>query len=162
MTGVLIWESEAEQLEEFNRIKKTRDKQYGQDGYVLSAEGFFVYRGIRYLIRVLRYFTYSEGFKSMSSRKSDSHAVVEYPDETKVYADLMKEIDEYSEFLYHDTLHMWNDAQIIEQQIDECHILAKQDIDSFFDSSIQKINEKIQHYNDLKRKIMSMKLLELQ
>lgn len=162
MAGVLIWKSEVEQIEEFKHIKKTRDIQYGQDGFILSAEGIFIYRGIKYLIKVLRYYRFSDGFMPMSTRKSDCHAVVEYPDDTKIYADLMSEIDEYSEFLYHDTLHMYNDDQTIEQQIEECHRLAKNDIDFFFNRSIQKLNEKIQYYNDLKRKIMSMKLLELE
>jgi hypothetical protein len=132
MTGKLIWKSEQEQVKEFEYIKKTRAERFGRDGYVVSAEGIFQYWGIKYLIRVLRYFTYSDGFKPMGTRKSSFHTVVEYPEESKGYVNMALTRDKYSEFLYHDTLHMWNDLQSVDEQIAECHILAKRDINSIF------------------------------
>jgi len=133
MTGRLIWKSEKKQLKEFEHIRRTRDREkYGQDGFIISAEGTFQYFGIKYLIKVLRYYRFSDGFMPMSIRRSSFHAVVEYPKESKKYVDMALKRDKYSEFLWHDTLHFYNDLQSIDEQIDECHRLAKKDIDSIF------------------------------
>jgi hypothetical protein len=136
--GELVWKSEQEQIKEVEEIKKTRDKDYGQDGKIVVAEGKFVYRGIAYLIKVLRYFNYRNGFTTMGrDRISDHHAVVEVPDETQPIIDLIPR-DYESEFLYHDTLHSWNDKQTTEQQIKVCHDWAKKDIDNLLDGEISK------------------------
>lgn len=140
--GELVWKSEKEQIKEVERIKKTRDKNYGQYGKIVVAEGKFVYRGIAYLIKVLRYFNYREGFTTMGrDRISDHHAVVEYPEETRPIIDLIPN-DYGSEFLYHDTLHSWNDKQTTERQIEVCHDWAKRDIDNLLDGEISKQIEK--------------------
>jgi len=133
VTGKLIWKSEKKQIKEFNHIRKTRDREkYGQDGFIISAEGIFQYWGVKYIIKVLRYYRFSDGFMPMGNRKSSFHAVVEYPKESKKYVDMALKRDKYSEFLWHDTLHFWNDSQLIDEQVAECHELAKKDIDSIF------------------------------
>jgi len=42
--GELVWKSENEQINEVEEIKKTRDKDYGQDGKIVVAEGKSVYQ----------------------------------------------------------------------------------------------------------------------
>jgi hypothetical protein len=152
--GKLVWKSEKEQIKEVENIKKTRDKGYGQDGKIEIAEGTFVYRGVSYLIKVLRYFNYRDGFTTMGrDRISDCHAVVEYPDETKPIIDLIPN-DYSSEFLYHDTLHSWNDKQTTEQQIEVCQDWAKRDIDNLLDGEISKrIDEGIKVLQEAKDKL---------
>ena len=118
--------------------KKTRDKKYGRDGKILSAEGEFIYRNVHYLIKVLRYYNFDDGFTTLGrDRISNSHAVVEYPDKTKPIVDLIPR-DFESEFLYHDTLHFWNEKQTTEQQIEVCHKWAKEDIDNLLNGEISK------------------------
>lgn len=154
MENKLIWKSEKEQLKEFEEVKKTRDRKYGRDGKIVSAEGKFVYREIFYLIKVLRYYNFVDGFTNMGrDRISDSHAVVEYPDETKPIINLIPYEFE-SEFLYHDTLHSWNDKQTTEEQIEECHKWAKEDIDKLLDGEISKrIDEGIKRLKEIKKKL---------
>lgn len=148
----LIWKSEEEQLKELEKEKKTRDRKYGRDGHVLSAEGEFIYKGVSYLIRVLRYYNFDDGFTNMGrDRISDSHAVVEFPDETKPIVDLISGIEGVYDFLYHDTIHSFNDKQTIEEQIKLCHKWAKEDINSLFSGEISdKLDEAIKKLQELK------------
>lgn len=151
------WVSEKEQQKELDkRIKNWKDGQ-SKDGFILAGEGIFKYKGIKYLIRVLRYYNHTNRFCSMGHRISDKHVVVEYPEETKPFVEIVKEIAEFSEFLYHDTNHEYNDKQTAEEQIEEAHRLAKEDIDNLFEGTFMKrIDEKIKHMQDLKVKLEMM------
>lgn len=71
--------------------------------------------------------------------------------ETKPIVDLVQSVNNNSEFLYHDTLHSYNDNQSIEEQINQCHRLAKSDIDSLKDLP-KVIDEKIAELNKLKER----------
>ena len=128
--GELMFKTETEMQENLQKRIKDWKEGLSKDGYVIKAKGVFDYKGIKYLIQVLRYYNHTDKFTSMSSRISDCHVVVEYPDETKELVEAIKGVQEFSEFLYHDTLHSWNDNQTVEQQIEECHKMAKRDIDS--------------------------------
>lgn len=131
MKQELKWQTEEQmQLGLKKRIDEWKEGQ-SKDGHILRAEGKFTYKGIAYLIRVLRYFNHTNKFVSMGlDRISDCHVVVEYPEETEKLVEAIKSIEEYSEFLYHDTLHSHNDNQTVEQQLEECYRLAKGDIDN--------------------------------
>lgn len=155
MKNKLIWKSEEEMKKELKeRIKSYKEGQ-SRDGYILSAEGKFNYKGIAYLISVLRYYSHTNKFTNISrDRISDSHAVVEYPDETKPIVDLVNGIEGVYDFLYHDTLHSWNDKQTIEEQIEVCHKWAKEDIDDLLDGEISKrIDEGIKRLEETKKKL---------
>jgi len=152
----LIWKSEEEQLKELEKEKATRDRKiYGRDGKILSAEGKFVYKGVAYLIKVLRCYNFDDGFTTMGNERiSDSYAVVEYPDETKLIVDLVSGIEEIYEFLYHDTNHSFNDKQTLDEQIKLCHKWAKEDIDSLFSGKISDtLDKSIKELQELKIKL---------
>ncbi len=154
MMNELIWKSEEEMQKELKeRIASWKPGQ-SRDGKIVSAEGKFVYKGINYLIMVLKYYNHTNKFTTMcSSRISDSHVVVEYPDETKPILDLIANEFE-SEFLYHDTLHSWNDNQTTEEQIEVCHKWAKGDIDNLLGGEISKrVDEGIKRLQDIKNKL---------
>lgn len=132
-TGI-VWKKEEEQLDEFNHIKNTRNEKFGQDGFIEVGTGNYKYKGIWYVIKVLRYYNYRECFRPISNRISDTHVVVEYPE--RKYSTMLlflrlfnKEKFYKNEFLWYDTLHYWNDKQELEEQIAECHERAKKDID---------------------------------
>jgi len=152
--GKLIWASEEEQEKELKTRIQSWEKGQSRDGYVLCAEGKFVYNGVSYLIKVLRYFNHTDKFTTMGSdRISDKHAIIEYPEEVKPIRDLIP-YDFESEFLYHDTLHSYNDKQTIEEQIKECHKLAKEDIDNLLNGEIsERINEGIKRLQEIKNKL---------
>ncbi len=66
-----------------------------------------------------------------------------------------------SEFLFHDTLHSWNDKQTIEEQITTCHKWAKEDIDNLLDGKIsERILEGIKRLNEIRDKLNS-KILKI-
>lgn len=124
---------EKEQIAELKKIEATRDfANYGRDGLLQLGRKKFIYKGINYEIAIIRYYTLKPiAFKRMGSERiTDCHAVVEYPKETESLRNLIHKLDEYSEFLYHDTLHRRNDKQTIEEQIEICHRMAKADINS--------------------------------
>ena len=153
MKEELTWKLESDMQKELkNRIDSWKSGE-SRDGYVEAASGIFSYKGIKYLLKILRYFNHTNKFTSMSlNRISDSHCVVEYPKATEKIVDMVKQFNEYSEFLYHDTLHTWNDKQTIEDQINSCHKMAKGDIDSI-PEIIVDIKNKINEYNELIRKL---------
>ena len=154
----LIWKTEEEQVEELNRRIKDWKQEESKDGYVLAAEGTFEYRKVRYLIRVLRYFNHTNKFCSIGSQRiSDKHAVVEYPDETKPIVQLVEGVEGVYDFLYHDTLHPYNDNQTTEEQIEECHRLAKSDIDDLLGGNIAKqLDLMIGRLQEIKSKINTL------
>lgn len=153
MKNKLVWKSEKEIQEKLKERIESWKEGLSKDGYILSAEGKFIYRKIAYLIRVLRYFNHTNKFTKMNRRISDSHVIVEYPKETEPILDLIPR-DFETEFLYHDTLHAYNDKQTTEEQIEEGHKLAKRDIDNLFDGEISKrIDEGIKKLQEVKRKL---------
>ena len=155
MNNKLVWKSEIEMQKELKKKIESWKKGFSKDGYILSATGKFTYRKIVYLIKVLRYYNHTDKFTNMGNRISDSHVVVEYPKETKPILDLIPS-DFETEFLYHDTLHSHNDKQTIEEQIQECHKLAKQDIDNLLDGEISKrIDEGIKILQKVKKKLIN-------
>lgn len=140
----LIWKTEKQQQRKLweRRTKKKTNSKLSGDGHVLAAEGTFQYKGINYLVQVLRYYTLSDGFKPMmSGRKSGYHAVVEFPEETKWLKNLAEDLGMDYEFLYHDTLHFQHDKMNKEEQIEDCHRVAKDDIDRAFTDFPTKIGK---------------------
>lgn len=156
MENKLIWKSNEEMLKELKKRISSWKQGDSRDGKILSAEGKFVYRGIAYLIKVMRYYNHTNNFTTMGNdRISDSHAVVEYPEETEAIRSIIP-YDYGSEWLYHDTLHSWNDKQTTEEQIEVCHKWAREDIDNLLDGEIaKKIDEAIKALQDVKDKLKS-------
>lgn len=150
--------SEKQQLEELKKEEATRDtKKYGLDGNIEIGRKTFEYKGIKYDVAILRYFTLKPikiGRIRDDRRISDFHAVVEYPKETEKLVALIEKMDEYSEFMWYDTLHSWNDKQTIEEQIEECHKHAKADINSIPDR-ISGCEKKIKNLEKNIKKIKS-------
>ncbi len=154
MKGKLEFKSEEVMQKELKERIDSHKKGQSRDGYILRAEGEFTYRGIAYLIKVLRYYNHTNKFTNIGrDRISDSHAIVEYPDETKPILDIIP--SEYEcEFLFHDTLHSYNDNQTMEEQVEVCHKLAKGDIDNLLDGEISKrIDEGIKRLQEIKKKL---------
>lgn len=150
----LAWKSEMEMRQELTKAISEWVDGKSKDGYVLAAEGKFFYKGIAYLIKVLRYYNHTNRFVPLgSNRISEYHAVVEYPEETAEIVNAIPD-DLRSEFLYHDTLHLHNDKQTVEEQVEECHRMAERDIDDFLNGELSKqINDRIGQLQTLKAKI---------
>ena len=148
----LIWKSEIEMQKKLQERITTWKPNQSRDGYIIKAEGKFIHRGIGYLIKILRYYTHTDKFKPIGDRISDCHVVVEYPDETKPIAELVRDFN--SEFLYHDTLHSFNDNQTVGEQLQICHEWAKGDIDSLMGKDIiEEIDNRIKSLQEIKNKI---------
>lgn len=154
MDNKITYKTEEEMQKELQERIKSRKSGSGKDGYIIYGESNFTYREIVYLVRVLRYYNHTDKFTKISrDRISDCHAVVEHPDETKPIIELIP-YDYSCEFLFHDTLHSYNDNQTIEEQVEECHRLAKQDIDNLLDGEISKrIDEGIKALQNVKDKL---------
>jgi hypothetical protein len=158
MVEKIEWKSEEEMQRELQNNINGWKKGYSKDGFIQAGKGEFSYKGIHYLLRVIRYYNHTNKFCSMLGRISDKHVVVEYPEETKDIADLVKSIDWYSEFLYHDTLHLQNDDQTVEEQILKAHELAKKDIDNLYSDYFEKeLNNKISELHKIKDKLIDLK-----
>lgn len=83
------------------------------------------YKGVKYLIKVS---------SPMSPEKiTECYVSVDCPEETKPLKELVDEIDEYSDFLWHATIYISDDKKTLNKQIELCHKWAKEDIDSLPD-----------------------------
>ena len=113
--------SEQEMKEEFEKRKRERKSDESGDGYILAGEELCTWKGIRYKVIVIRYFTYREGFKPLGSQRTcEYHAVVEYPEDMEEFVRSVKSLDSWgSDFLYHDTLHSFNYLMNVQEQIDQ-------------------------------------------
>jgi hypothetical protein len=161
--GTITYLTENEMQKQLQKKRKEQDRErYGRGGYVQFGEGVFRYKGIAYIIRVLRHYNLDEGFTPLIRRRTSEHVVVEFPDETKPLVDMVNSLIEYSEFLWYDTLHSFNDVMSLQEQIEDAHRRAKQDIDSLFDDIPQQVNEKIQRLQEGLAKIEQMKKTMMQ
>lgn len=158
-TGQLVFKSEEEQQKELQERINSWEEGQSKDGYIICAEGKFQYKKVFYLIKVLRYFNHTNKFCPMGSQRiSDKHVIVEYPDETKSLVALIKQLDENSDFLWHDTLHSYTDPMTAEQQIEACHSLAKGDIDKLFNRTFQKeLDAKIKKLKKLNKDFIQLR-----
>lgn len=130
----LVWLSEKQQLHQLDMGRKKHKEGQSNDGFVVAARGTFKYKGIKYIIKVLRYFQLEKGFMPLGSKRiSDMHCVVENDKETREILHLVEKVAQnYNDFLFHDTIFRWDDNLTIQEQIKKCHRLAEIDIDMLF------------------------------
>ena len=92
----------------------------------------YEYRGIKYDIAMLRY------VNTMGDIGMNRHGkwfVLEHPEETTRIARLVEEVNYYTDFLYSDTLHFWNNDQSLVEMFYEMVDQGKKDIDWFLDET---------------------------
>lgn len=148
--------SEEEQLNDLEERKQNQDRKiYGRDGKIIAGEKKFVYKKIEYLVKVLRYYNLDDGFTKLGNRLTSFHAVVEPTEKSQELKSVIDKIDDWSEFLYHDTLHSWNDKQDLDEQIQECHRLARKDINRLGTHYFKLIEDRIQKLINIKTELRS-------
>lgn len=145
-------------LAELQQISTTRDRNnYGRDGHIKAASGIFEYKGVKYSINVLRYFILPpiginvtiSCFRPMGlgGRISEYFANLEFPLETKELREVIKMITPESSFLWNDSLNSYCDQMDINQQIEEMHRIAREDIDglegydTIIDAEIRRLED---------------------
>ena len=156
----LTWKTENEMQKELENEEKSRDyEKYGYDGHITSAIGEFEYKGIKYIVNVLRYYVLanpkigrSSKFTSMGHRESEYFANLEYPESMNDIVKMVKKVREYSSFLYNDTLHSYCDKMDIDEQIQEIHNIARRDIDSL-PKLLDEIDEQIMDLTEIRMKM---------
>lgn len=129
--------------DEFMSLRKEalKDRDIDMYGGEFSKDVWrrtYEYREIKYDLALLRYLS-TQGNVGMN--QYGKWFVLEYPNETTHIAELAKKVDEYREFLYRDTLHVWNDEQTLEQMFYWVADRAKEDIDWFLDSAIDEMSK---------------------
>ena len=151
----LIWKSEEEQQEELKKRISEWKEGFSKDGFIECAKGIFVYKKIEYSLIIHRYYNHTNRFCSMNSQNiSDKIILIEPTDKSEELRKIVRLVDEYSDFLWHDTMHTWNETQTTEELIEGGHKLAKKDIDNFFNNNYEKIlDKKIEELYILKNKL---------
>ena len=121
---------EREQLKILEERKKSWKLGKSRDGFIETWRRKFVHKGVAFELAILRYYDLDDGFKPMlKDRISDRHVVVEYPEETKPLVEKLRRLG-IEDFLWHDTLHSWNDRQTVAEQLKEAYNLAVEDIET--------------------------------
>jgi hypothetical protein len=131
-------------LGEVVKIAKTRDiARHGRDGFIKVYEERFEYKGVPYIIKVLRYFQIGVPINEIKGiNKIGKHAVLEYPPELNDLARFLEDISSitgFSEFLWRDTLHYNQQNWTLKQMVEQMHMEARECIDY-----LPKIKQKIQ------------------
>ena len=149
---------EEEQQKKLEEYRKKWKYPMGRDGFIETWRKSFTYKGIKFELAILRYFTLDEGFKPMGNRKSDRHVVVEYPKATEPLVKFVNSLG-WDDFLWHDTLHSWNDNQTIEEQLDEAYRMAMNDIDylpQWFEEKEKELKSKLEEIRSFKERFVEV------
>ena len=144
---------EEKQLKILEERRKRWKYPESRDGFIETWRRKFVHKGIAFELAVLRYYDLDSGFRPMSNRVSDRHVVVEYPEETKPLVEKLEWLG-IEDFLWHDTLHSWNDKQTLEQQLRVAYNQAIEDIETLpkkLDEIIYELKEKIRIAEEIKK-----------
>ena len=149
---IRVWEiPEEEQFRILEEKRKNWKYPESRDGFIETWRRKFTHKGIVFELAILRYYDLDTGFRPLGNRISDRHVVVEYPKETEP---LVKKLESLGieEFLWHDTLHSWNDKQTLPEQLKEAYELAINDINNL----PKWLNKK---EKELKKKLRELKIL---
>lgn len=149
--------SDEEFMEKVDEIAKTRDiRRYGRDGNIVVYEERFEYKGIPYIIKILRYFQIGVRLHEMRGlNKIGKFAVLEYSEEIAELAKFLNELpSEFTgiyDWLWRDTLHFGQEDWTLKQMVEQMHREAKECIDALpeikrrleekFTSVIKRLNE---------------------
>jgi len=128
-------------LSKVEEERKIRDrKTYGRDGTFRVWQKTYEYRGIKYNILMMRYYIIDVPLEQMKGmNKYGKWFLLEHPEETKKMAELSYE----GEFLYADTLHIYNENQTLVEMFYEMVDRAKRDIDELLDETPNKKRQDI-------------------
>jgi hypothetical protein len=111
--------------------KEGRPGNYGNDGLVVVYEEEKEIEGIKFQLKILRYFAVkrtADGFEIQKDRgmnKVGKHVVVE--SSTRPSYDL-RDFLSLDEFLWQDTLHSWQNDMTVRRQWNEAEEMARDDI----------------------------------
>ena len=146
--------------EEFKKIgddqTKDRDtKTQGRDGLVTVWEKKFTHRGLKFVVKVNRYFVMNVPlFEMKGMNKLGKWAVLEYDEKdektkkiVELVSDMEKELSRY-DFLYADTLHHWNEGQSLKQMVEVMYKQGIENIDWWLDESQKSLNEYIKEVKE--------------
>jgi hypothetical protein len=136
--------SEKDFMDKVMAETKTRDIQrWGRDGVFEVWKREFRYRGLPFLVKVIRYYVIGVPLMHMKGmNKLGKWAVLEYDDRVKHIVDFCETELQRSDFLYRDTLHSWNDKQNLKQMVNEMIHHGKSDIDWWLDNAERELKER--------------------
>lgn len=134
-------------MEEINARLMERKKNWkpgnSRDGFMLLGRKTYTYQNIEYDVVIMAYVCDNQ--IAPMGKRIPYHACLEHPAQTKEFVKLVEGVEQqYGEFLWYDTLHSHNDSMTIEEQIEECHQQARQDIDGvpqYIEKAYAKIEE---------------------
>lgn len=147
--------SDEEFMRKVNEEAKTRDIQKcGRDGMFCVYQEQYKYKGVSYLIKILRYYQVNVPLNEIRGMNSiGKWATLEYLPELKDLASFLGTVEELTglyEFLWADTLHSGQENWTLKQMVKKMHRQAKGDIEqlpklkSVLGAKFQEINEKLE------------------
>jgi hypothetical protein len=160
----LIWQkvkTEGEIRGELERIRRERMEdwwRYGKDGTIELWRKTYAYRGVKYEIACLKYFSFSEpnplDAKLLGSMSE--YLVLEYAEDGEKIHEMLRDLGLYDEWLWSDTCHTQFEGVPLEEQEKYLHERAKKDIDFLLDRAVSVLEEKVA---ELKRAIDEIRRL---
>lgn len=148
--------SDEDFMEKVEDKAKTRDiKKHGRDGLVNVYEEQFEYKGVPYIIKIVRYYQIGVPLEKISGMNDIAkYAVLEYPPGLKELAeflssDVVRELTGVYEFLWRDTVHAGQEHWTLKQMVKQMHTEARECIDQLpkikgiIQKKFQEVTEKL-------------------
>ena len=121
------------------------------------------HRGIKYVLKCVYCPEFDEVSKVISTDIGINGKwwVLENDNTQKGILELAEELSKETEgyiddFLYEDSLHIWNDWQTLDQREEAMRNVAKNQINELLDCGVEKIDKKIKSLKKLKIKLKEM------
>jgi hypothetical protein len=150
--------TEGEIRDELEQIRRSREgnwMRYGRDGTVELWRKTYAYRGVKYEIACLKYFSFNEP-DPLDARVLElgEWLVLEYTMDEAAVHETLESLNLYHDWLYNDTCHTEFQNVPLEEQEKYLHEQAKKDIDFLLDRAVSVLEERA---SELKRMIESMR-----
>jgi hypothetical protein len=151
-----------EVMEVFEEIRRTREgnwDRYGRDGGIELWRKTYIYRGVKYEIIRVKYFSFDKpnplDAKILGS--ISSYLLLEYTEDERDIAKALEELNLLNNWLWNDTCTSRFENLSLEEHERYLHEVAKRDIDFLLDEALPLLERKV---SELKEKIEKIKRCE--
>jgi len=141
-------------LEEIRKRREGNWDRYGKDGSIELWRKVYVYRGVKYEIACMKYFSFNrEDPLEAKILDMDRYLILKCTEDEEPIAELIEGLNLHQEWLYADTLHTQYIGMSLEEQEKALHQIAKQDIDWLLDQSVAILRQQLQKLEEMIKKL---------
>ena len=147
------------ELEAIRHVRERDWERYGRDGGIELWRKTYMYRGIKYEIICVKYFSfnYPNPLDAKILGSISSYLLLEYTEDERDIAEALEELNLTHEWLWNDTCSSRFENLPLEEHERYLHEIAKQDINWLLDEALPLLERKV---SELKEKIEKIRRCE--